>query len=156
MGKLLGIAIKTQPKGPLQKLSQTVISAERGLLGDCRGRGGKEQVRQVTIISQTSWQAVCRELEANLSWTLRRANLMVAGINLVETVGQLLRINGLILEITDETKPCSRMDESYQGLRKTLESDWRGGVSCRIKHGDGVVIKIGDSVELVNNRSTGL
>ncbi len=32
-----------------------------------------------------------------------------------------------MLEIAEETHPCSRMEKAYDGLRQTLGPEWRGG-----------------------------
>jgi MOSC domain-containing protein YiiM len=66
---------------------------------------------------------------------MRRANICVSFHSFGrQDVGKKIYAgNGdVILQITGETKPCSRMDEVVPGLRKALESNWRGGVTCRV------------------------
>ena len=75
---------------------------------------------------------------------LRRANLLVAGVDLAGTIGRVLRIGDLRLEITGETKPCHQMDDAVDGLRAALEPDWRGGA-----HGvvlSDATVRMGDPV----------
>ena len=55
-------------------------------------------------------------------------------------------IGDLVLEITGETDPCSRMDEARQGLRLALTPEWRGGVCCRVVTGGDIAV--GDAVRL--------
>ena len=56
-----------------------------------------------------------------------------------------MRIGAVELVVTEETDPCSRMDEQHLGLTEALTPDWRGGVCCDVvKPG---AIRIGDQVE---------
>jgi MOSC domain-containing protein YiiM len=98
--------------------------AGRGLEGNGR-LGGK---RQVTILALEAWQEACRELGTELSPALRRANLLVRGIELAESEGKVLSIGACRLLVRGETTPCARMDQVHPGLRRALEPQWRGGV----------------------------
>jgi MOSC domain-containing protein YiiM len=142
-GKLLGIAIKESKRSPMVMKERIKVTMERGLEGDHRGNPGD---RQVTVISQDSWDETCHDLKKSLPWTARRANLLVTGIQLKEKTDNFLRIGEVDLKITGETKPCERMDEYYQGLQEALKSEWRGGVTCRVITPGKV--KIGDVVTL--------
>lgn len=133
MAKLLGIAFKEKRKGPVLELEQAVITTESGLQGDHRGKPGK---RQITVMSLKDWQAACDELAVDLSWTERRANLLVDELAFHGKVGQKIIIgDNVVLEITGETDPCSRMEDAQPGLYKALEPGWRGGVTCRVVQG---------------------
>ena len=100
----------------------------RGLAGE--KRPGRK--RQVSILSREAWEKALVDANANLPWTTRRANLLVEGLDLADTVGRRLRIGGAVLEITAETEPCHLMDRFHPGLRSALEPDWRGGASARV------------------------
>ena len=83
-----------------------------------------------------------------MPWTTRRANLLLEGVSFsAKDVGVQIHIGEVILEITRETDPCSRMDEQQPGLRKALEPDWRGGVCTRVVQ-DGK-IHLGDTATVV-------
>lgn len=137
MARLIGIAIREGKGKPMIKLEQARISVENGIENDSRGKPGK---RQVTIISKRVWDEVCSELQISLSWTSRRANLLIDDIDLDNKIGFQIHIADVILEIMGETKPCHRMDESYIGLKKALEPNWRGGVICRVIRGGNIGI----------------
>ena len=143
IGKLLGIAIKEAKRTPMILKDEIIITTEKGVEGDHRGEPGD---RQVTVISQDSWDKVCQDLNKSLPWIARRANLLIRGIVIVESTGKYLQIGDLVLEITGETKPCQRMDEYYLGLQEVLKPEWRGGVTCKvIKSGR---VKLDDSIML--------
>ena len=144
MNTLKSIAIKTTSKAAMQQLDSAEISIEKGIAGDLRG---SEPDRQVTILSETAWLKACNSIDANLPWTIRRANLLVDGIDFsAADVGKTVRIGEIILKVTRETNPCSLMDQQHQGLKAALIPEWRGGICCNvIKAGS---IHIGDQVEI--------
>ena len=130
MGTLAGIAYRTASREPMQLLDQCEITMEFGVHSDSRGKPGS---RQVTLLSADTWTAVCAELDTDLPWTTRRANLLVGGMTFGPgDVGRRIRICKAVLEITGETAPCPRMDEQEAGLTAVLTSDWRGGVCCKV------------------------
>ena len=140
---LLAIARKSKVRAPVESLEAGEITVGGGLAGDHRGTPGS---RQITVVSKQAWEAACRELGDDLPWTYRRANLLVDGIDLEDMSGRRLRVGEVELEITDETKPCPRMDEQHQGLTAALAPNWRGGVTCRVLTGGRVAV--GDAVTL--------
>lgn len=142
-GAVQAIARRAASRAPMERLDAVEVSAEAGLNGDYRGRSMR---RQVTLIAAEDWQAVCAELGAELDWTLRRANLLVAGLALPREAGAVVRVGGVTLAVTGQTEPCARMDEQHAGLRAALTPDWRGGITCRVV--DGGAIKVGDAVSV--------
>jgi len=146
-GQIQGIACKSGTRAPIEIMDAAQITEVYGLEGDHRGsraKGGGE--RQITILSEEDWNAACAELDADLPWTFRRANLLVSDVELYDKAGCRLVIGDVILEITGECEPCQRMDEQYEGLREALEPRWRAGANCRVLKGGQ--ISVGDSVSL--------
>ena len=142
-GKVVGIARRARAQAPMESLEVVAVTADSGVDGDHRGQ---LRNRQVTVLSQESWNAACADLGRQLPWTTRRANILVQGLQLQETIGKTIRIGSLVLEITDETNPCTRMEEQSAGLRAALTAQWRGGVTCRVASGG--TIRVGDAAEL--------
>ena len=142
-GKLIGIAWRDATRAPMTEVDRIEISADAGLTDDFRGKPGP---RQVTVLSVEDWGRACEEVGEELPWTTRRANLLVEGVSLSESVDSLLRIGGVTLQVSFETEPCRRMDEAAAGLCQALTPDWRGGVCCRVIEGGEVCC--GDSVEM--------
>lgn len=145
MATLKGIAYRLKSKGEMHITALTAVTPECGIKNDYRGHPHN---RQVTVLSVEDWQRACDELELNLHWTTRRANLLVEDISFGPAcVGDIIQIGDLRLQITRETDPCHRMEEAKPGLMKALSPDWRGGACCRVISGGAIAV--GDSVELV-------
>ncbi|MFT5859377.1 MAG: MOSC domain-containing protein YiiM [Flavobacteriaceae bacterium] len=149
MGKLLKICTRKERRAPMETCTQAEITFENGVGNDSRGKHkGK---RQVTVMALEDWNAACAELAVEVSWTTRRANLLIEGVELKDTTGGILQIGNFQLEITGELVPCERMDEQVSGLTKALSTNWRGGVTCKIlsegsaNEGDDVVLVLPDS-----------
>lgn len=128
--QLVDIAIRQKSRAPMQQRTEAMLTKVAGVNGDFRGKPGK---RQVTLLSQTQWQAVCLELGVVLPWLTRRANLLIEGIEFNQTMlNKALKIGNAVLQITGETDPCPRMDQAHQGLMLALQPNWRGGTTCRV------------------------
>ena len=143
MSSIKAIAIRNRSRAAMQSIDSAQISVASGILGDLRGT---QQGRQLTIVSETAWQKACAEVDADLPWTFRRANLLVDEIEFdASYVGKTVRIGAVELVVTAETSPCSLMDAQHQGLTAALSQEWRGGICCNVvKPGE---IKIGDQIE---------
>lgn len=148
-GKLIGIARRGRPRAAMETTESALVSVERGIGGDYAGvrRGQSSGRRQVTMPPVEGWWAACRDLDAELPWTCRRANLLIEGLELAGQTGGHLEIGQLRLEITSETDPCERMEAQHPGLMAALAPDWRGGVTCRVL--DAGCIELGDTVHFV-------
>jgi len=139
-GRLDAIWIKRMKRGPMDPASEADLVAGRGIRGNANQRGK----RQVTIIERERWDALMRQLGADLSPSARRANLMVSGVALAGMRGRVLRIGACRVRIYGETKPCERMDEALPGLQQAMRPDWGGGAFGEIL--DDGVIRVGDAV----------
>jgi MOSC domain-containing protein YiiM len=117
------------------------LEVERGIRGNAN-RGGK---RQVTIISKQRWAELMDTLGADLPPSARRANLMVSGIDLVDSRGRVLRVGDTRLKINGETRPCEQMEDAYAGLQDLMRERWGGGAFAEVL--DGGQIHVGDRVE---------
>ncbi len=142
-GRLLAIARRARPRAPMETLTEGVISAEAGLEGDARGtRPG----RQITLLFDADWNAACEALGAEAPWLMRRANLLIGALDNPRRIGVRLRVGPALLEVTEETEPCSVMERQRAGLRAALAPEWRGGVCAVVL--EGGPIRVGDAVEV--------
>ena len=145
MATLKGIAYRLKSKGEMHITELSNVTPEKGVENDYRGHPHN---RQVTVLSVEDWQRACDELKLDLHWTTRRANLLVEGISFnPASVGDVIKIGNLHLQITRETDPCQRMEDVQSGLMKALAPDWRGGACCRVISGGDIAV--GDCVEVM-------
>jgi MOSC domain-containing protein YiiM len=143
-GEVLRLWLKRFKRGPMDPVLFAEAVAGRGLLGN-KDQGGK---RQITIVDETRWSDACRELGIAVDPVERRANVLLRGIDLYLQRGRLLRIGGCVVRLYNETRPCERMDEAEEGLRKALGPEWRAGAYGEIV--EGGVIRIGDGASWVS------
>ncbi|MDG5487532.1 MOSC domain-containing protein [Sphingomonas sp. FW199] len=150
MGRIAGIARHARSRGPIERIDRASVSVEGGIAGDLRGarKPGGTGKRQVSLMEAGDWAAAMAETGHNLPWWHRRANLLVEDFDLPQTPGTLLAIGDTVLmELTVECDPCSRMDEIVDGLRAALTPDWRGGALARVIRGGDIAV--GDAIRIV-------
>jgi len=143
LGTLLGIAIREASRAPVKEQQQVEVAMRHGIVQDYYGTGQ----RHVTLLDLGQWQEALAELGVDLPWYTRRANLLIAGIDLSATVGRRLQIGTCRFGIGGETTPCYRMDELHPGLRQALSPHMRGGVWGQVLQGGP--LRVGDSVQVL-------
>ena len=132
----------------METLDHAQVTVEGGVNGDFRGslKPGRNK-RQVTVMAAEGWRDALRELEAAVPWEQRRVNLLVEGLALEESAGARIAFDsGLVLEVTGECDPCSRMEEVAPGLKAVLLPHWRGGVTTKVI--ESGPIRVGDNVRI--------
>ncbi|MEP9401137.1 MOSC domain-containing protein [Sphingomonas silueang] len=150
-GILKGIARHAFSRGPIELVSSVRVTREGGLDGDFRGslKPGRNK-RQVSLMEVGDWAQAMTLIGHDLPWWERRANLLVEGFDLPQTVGARVRVGAVLLEITKECDPCSRMETIAEGLRAALTPDWRGGALAQVI--EGGEIAVGDTITLEQPR----
>lgn len=143
-GRLKAICRHAASGAPTETLESAKITEEDGVEGNVR----KPRRRRIVVMAAEAWAATCRELGTDLPWTLRRANLLVEGLDLPRKPGARLRIGEVLLEVTQEVDPCAVMDRQHPGLKAALTPDWRGGVGCAVIEGGR--ISVADRAEVVS------
>jgi MOSC domain-containing protein YiiM len=143
-GRLEAIWIKRAHWGVMDGVTGADLIAGQGIAGNAN-QGGR---RQVTIIEKEVWERLMSELGATLDPSIRRANLMISGVSLLNARGRILRIGDCRLHLLGETKPCERMEAAQSGLRAAMYNNWGGGAFGAVL--DGGSIRIGDAVELLD------
>ncbi|MBT8250969.1 MAG: MOSC domain-containing protein [Acidimicrobiia bacterium] len=124
MPNVSALWLKPAHNGAMKPIDTLTLLEGTGIEGNA-DQGGW---RQVTIISEDRWSQVNADLDATVDPQLRRANIMVAGLELAESRGRVLELGECLIEIRGETRPCRLMDEQHSGLRDALSSNWGGGV----------------------------
>lgn len=139
-GRLERIWIKRVGRGPMDTVPAASLEAGRGLAGNAN-RGGR---RQVTLLSAERWREVEGELGRTVEPALRRANLLVSGVELTARRGEILAVGRCRLRIWGETRPCERMESAAAGLRAALATGERGGIYGEVVSGGAIAV--GDPV----------
>ena len=141
-GRLAWIGLRTARRGPIEVVDEATVSPEAGLVGDRYGgrAGGK---RQVTLVAEEDLAAIAGFLgRADLSPELLRRNLVTQGLNLNALNGRFLRLGAaVVLEVTGDCHPCSRMEEAL-GQGGYNAGRGRGGLTARVVTGGP--IRVGD------------
>ncbi len=132
MPHVSGLWLKPNHGGAMKPIDTLTLKEGEGIDGNA-DQGGW---RQVTVISQERWARVDDDLNAHVDPGLRRANVMVSGLNLADSRGSTLQLGECQVELRGETRPCRLMDEQHSGLRAALDADWGGGAF-------GVVVRSG-------------
>ncbi len=121
--------------------SVTMVTGE-GVEHDAnRGRSK----RQVTVIEREVFDRIRADLP-EVEPFMRRANVMVSGVRLQGTVGQVLALGDVRILVHGETRPCERMDAQVEGLTAALDPSWNGGVYGVVLAGGEV--RVGDEARL--------
>lgn len=122
-GRLEAIWIKRFKRGPMDARTEAKLIAGHGIESNAH-QGGK---RQVTLLSLEAWREMTAELGVDADPASRRANFLVSGVDLAESRGRTLLLGDVRIRIHGETRPCERMDEARDGLRRAMQDSWRGG-----------------------------
>ncbi len=140
-GRLRAIYRKRFKKGPMDPRETATLVAGKGIEGNAN-QGGR---RQVILLSEEAWNDATAELGMPLDPSVRRANLLLVGIDLEKTRGRILRIGAARLRIFMECTPCYQMEQACPGLQEFLKPHWRGGACAEVLAGGKILV--GDEVE---------
>ena len=127
-GTVLALALRPEKGGAMALAESIILTPENGVMGD----HGTSQRRKVTLLDEAAWQTACSEVGTELDWTVRRANVLVQGLDLPSLLNQQIRVGTALVEVIGEVPPCHLMDEVQSGLEAALPPNWRGGVFARI------------------------
>ena len=116
----------------IREVDRVECVAGRGLRGD-RYFDHRENFKgQVTLFSAEVFAEMCAALNLpHAQPAALRRNLLVGGGDLNELIGRRFELQGVLLEATEECRPCYWMDEALgPGAEAWLRG--RGGLRCRI------------------------
>ena len=142
VGRVLKRAVRTGRDAPMREIESVRATADGGLEGDVES----EPDRGITLLASRQWAEATRELNVELPWHARRANVLVEGGSMAAWVGSLVSIGEIQVRIMTESRPCGLMDRFHKGLRAALTPDCRGGVCGRIVRGG--VLRVGDLLRI--------
>ena len=107
-----------------------------GLNGDQK-RGRK---RQVTLLAAEAWEKATAELGVATPPSARRANVVIRGLELADTLGRQLRVGPVLIQVHGETDPCEIMDRVAPGLKDALTPNRRAGVFGAVIEGGAITV----------------
>lgn len=140
-GTLLAIWAKSARGKPMIPRTEGKLDAGEGLRDSAPAHGK----RQVTVLSLEAWKRAAAEAGTpDADPAMRRANLLVSGVELSETTGRTLTVGGTRILIHGETKPCQRVAGAGARLLETLSPEWRAGAFGEVV--EGGPIRVGDPV----------
>ncbi len=137
VGTIEAIAVRSRKKGPMEELPQAKAHAGGGIEGDLPAAPD----RSITLLSADQWKQVMRELDRDLPWHMRRANILVSGPGLERLIGHKIQLGSVRVAVKGETEPCQLMEQLCPGLRAALTPECRGGVLGRITRSGAMAIE---------------
>jgi MOSC domain-containing protein YiiM len=131
---------------PTKGCSQPIVleCAEAVPGAGLRGDQKRSQRRQVTLLAAEAWEAATSELGVTAPPSARRANVVIRGLDLADTIGRRLRVGPVLIQVNGETDPCELMDRVAPGLKEALTPRRRAGVFGAVI--EGGAIAVGDPV----------
>jgi MOSC domain-containing protein YiiM len=137
-GRVEALWVKRFHRGPMDAVDTVRFIARRGI-ADNADIGGR---RQVTLIALERWRELTAPL-GEIDPVVRRANVLLSGIELERSRGRVLQLGDAVLRINGETRPCRALDFVVPGLVRALDPRWGGGVYAEVV--EGAVVHVGDS-----------
>ena len=134
---------------PLHTVNEIFTEAGRGIVGDCRVFGRKNQKgepsrRQVSLIAR---EEIARHAAAlglpEIPPGAVRSNIETLGIDLLSLLGREVEIGEALLLFYEARKPCWKMDRVAPGLQAMMSQGRQGILAQVIRSGR---IRAGDAV----------
>jgi len=122
-GRVEALWTKRAHNGPMDPTEELILIEGKGIGSDANFGRSK---RQVSVIEKEVFESIMKDLP-EVEPYMRRANVMVSGIRLENTSGQILTLGEVRIRLHGETRPCERMDAQVPGLTAALDPNWNGG-----------------------------
>jgi MOSC domain-containing protein YiiM len=142
-GRLEYLWIKRAKGTKMDAVQEAQFIVRRGIAGNA-DIGGR---RQITLISRERWHELTSTL-GEIDPIVRRANLLVSGIELEGSRGRFLQIGASRVRVNGETRPCRALEFTLPGLQHALDPRWGGGVCAEVV--EGAVVRVGDAVRWID------
>ena len=149
-GRVEWIGIRPERREPVSAVQSVELSQTKGLIGD--HYSGQSGNRHVTLIQAEHLPVVAALTGRDtLDPALVRRNIVVSGLNLLALKDHKLQVGDVILQVTGQCHPCSKMEAAlgpggYNAIRG------HGGLTAKIIQ-DGT-IRVGDEVTVIMPTAT--
>jgi MOSC domain-containing protein YiiM len=122
------------------------IQDEPRYFGKISRRTGQPSRRQVSLIEreQIAEHATALGMQSIAPGRVR-ANIETEGIDLVQLIGERVKIGGAILFFYEGRTPCQQMDAICNGLRAMMENNRQGVMAEVIQSG---TVRLQDEIQL--------
>jgi MOSC domain-containing protein YiiM len=144
-GRVEWIGIRPERRSPMTVVDVVDVSTKKGLVGD--HYSGQSGNRHVTLI-QAEHLPVVAALTGrdSLDPGVLRRNIVVSGLNLLALKDQRIQIGDVVLQITGQCHPCSKMETAlgpggYNAMRG------HGGMTAKVLTGG--LIRQGDAITVI-------
>ncbi|QJW89099.1 MOSC domain-containing protein [Spirosoma taeanense] len=148
-GRIEWIGIRPERRGPVEVVQSVEVSEKKGLLGD--HYSGQSGNRHVTLMQAEHLPVVAALTNRDtLDPALLRRNLVISGLNLLALKDHHVQIGEVVLQITGQCHPCSKMETAlgpggYNAMRG------HGGLTAKVVRGG--TVRVGDSVTVISAAS---
>lgn len=146
-GRVDWIGIRPERRGAIEVVESISASEKKGLIGD--HYSGQSGNRHVTLIQAEHLPVVASLIgRSAVDPALLRRNIAVSGLNLLALKDHQIQIGEVVLQITGQCHPCSKMETAlgpggYNAMRG------HGGMTAKVIRGGE--IHVGDSVLVVGH-----
>lgn len=149
-GSLLGIAVASEPAGPMAAVNAVEAIAGVGLQGDRYAlqtgtfqRKPGEMPQDVTLIEQEALEAALRDHQTTITHLMTRRNLLTVGVPLNHLVGRTFAIGHVLIRGLELCEPCRHLQKlTCKEILKPLIH--RGGLRAQIIQGGS--LRVGDTI----------
>lgn len=144
-GKVEWLGIRPVRREPVQVVETLTVSEKKGIEGD--HYSGQSGNRHVTLIQAEHLPAIAAfSGRDTLDPALLRRNIVVSGLNLLALKDKQIQLGDVVLQITGQCHPCSKMETAlgpggYNAMRG------HGGMTAKVINGG--VIRVGDGINVV-------
>ena len=148
-GRVEWIGIRPERRVPVEAVDSIDVSEKKGILGD--HYSGQSGNRHVTLIQAEHLPVVAALTGRDvLDPALVRRNIVVSGLNLLALKDHKIQIGDVVLQITGQCHPCSKMETAlgpggYNAMRG------HGGMTAKVIQGGS--LRVGDEVVPVRQSS---
>jgi MOSC domain-containing protein YiiM len=145
-GTLLWIGIRPARGADLIEKKSVQLIKGMGLEGDHYSSKSSDN-RQVTLIQHEHILSIASYMGYDVIHpNLLRRNLVIKSINLLALKDKYFTIGEVVLEMTNQCHPCSRMEKNL-GVGGYNAVRGHGGITARII--EGGEIRLGDQVKMI-------
>ena len=136
MSTVTHIFLRSAKRQEVVGVQSAVAIAGQGIEGD-HSQGGQ---RQVTMMSLEAFESAAQSLGQDLSPGVRRANIVITGLDVYATISKTIEIGQVVIDVKDYNPPCGEMDRACRGLKIALDVDHRAGVFGVFKNSGEITV----------------